>query len=261
MTLDVPEEFGFLEAADARKVLTDLWGNPPNVAEGVLGMIVPTGVRMDEARSWGATVSYLDEGYVKDDDAEKINYDDMLKQMKQAMEDHNPERVKEGYTALHLVGWAQPPHYDKDAKKLYWAKELSSDGSQTHSLNYAIRILGRKGTLVVEPIARMQELAEINAATPQLLKMIEFNQGNRYADFNAKTDKVAPYALAGLIGGGLLLAKVGFGLQSGSSPDCSAAQGNSSVIGVVAVGAWFKRLFGGGTKVNTDRPGPPTGVA
>ncbi len=257
VTLDVPEQFDFLDAADARKVIVDLFGNPPNVADGVLGMIVPAGQRMDEARSWGATISYLDEGYVKDDDAEKINYDDMLKQMKESMEERNAERTKNGYPALHLVGWAQPPHYDKEAKKLYWAKELASDGAQSHSLNYEIRILGRRGILVVEPIARMQELDEVTQAAPQILKMIEFNQGNRYADFNPKTDKVAPYALAGLIGGGLLLAKVG-GLKWLFAALLAAKK--FVIVGLVAVGAFFKRLFGGGTKVNTDRPGPPTGV-
>ena len=208
-TLDVPEGFDFLDAGDARKVIVDLFGNPPNVADGVLGMIKPAGQRMDEAKSWGATVAYLDEGYVKDDDAEKINYDDLLKQMQKGMEDHNAERTKDGYAALHLVGWAQPPHYDKASKKLYWAKELASDGNPNHSLNYEIRILGRRGILVVEPIARMQELDEVTTAAPQILNMIEFNQGNRYAEFNPKTDKVAPYALAGLIGGGLLLGEGG----------------------------------------------------
>ncbi len=258
VTLDVPEQFDFLDAGDARKVLVDLFGNPPTVADGVLGMIVPAGVRMEDAHSWGATISYLDDGFIKDDDAEKINYDDMLKQMKEAMEERNAQRTASGYSALHLVGWAMPPHYDKDAKKLYWAKELASDGSENHSLNYEIRILGRRGVLVVTPIALMQDLTEVNNATPQLLKMVEFNQGNRYADFNPKTDKVAPYALAGLIGGGLLLAKVG-GLKWLIAGALAAKK--LIVVGVVAVGAFFKRVFGGGTKVNTDRPGPPSGVA
>ena len=262
-TLDVPDSFDFLDAGDARKVIVDLFGNPPNVADGVLGMIKPAGQRMDTAESWGATVAYLDEGYVKDDDAEKINYDDMLKQMKQGMEDHNAERTAAGYSALHLVGWAQPPHYDKAAKKLYWAKELASDGNPNHSLNYEIRILGRRGILVVEPIARMQELNDVAAAAPQILQMIEFNQGNRYADFNPKTDKVAPYALAGLIGGGLLLAKVG-GLKWLIAGLLAAKK--FVIIGVVAVAGFFKRVFGGGTKVATDRPPippppPPTGTA
>ncbi len=255
VTLDVPEDFDFLDAGDARKVIVDLFGNPPNVADGILGMIKPAGQRMDQADSWGATVAYLDEGYVKDDDAEKIKYDDLLKQMQQGMESHNPARVQAGYAPLHLVGWAQPPHYDKAAKKLYWAKELSSDGNPNHSLNYEIRILGRRGILVVEPIARMQELDAVTAAAPRLLQMIEFNQGNRYADFNPKTDKVAPYALAGLIGGGLLLAKVG-GLKWLIAGLIAAKK--FVVVGVVAVVGFFKRVFGGGTKVATDRPTQPT---
>ena len=35
----------------------------------------------------------------------------------------------------------------------------------------------------------------MNNAAPQMLATINFNEGHRYADFNPKTDKVAPYAL------------------------------------------------------------------
>ena len=61
-----------------------------------------------------------------------------------------------------------------------------------------------------------------------------------------------------MIGGGLLVAKLG-GLKWLLYTLLAAKK--FIVIGAVAVAAWVKRLFGGGTKVNTDRPGPPTGVA
>ncbi len=252
--LNLPDQFRYLDATDSRKLLVDIWGNPPSAASDVIGMIIPDHFGEDEEHSWGATIAIQEEGYIKD---EEPDYAKLLKQIQEAQEQHNPEREKEGYKPLHIIGWAQAPHYDRQTKKLYWAKELQSGDNSQHGLNYDIRILGRRGALEVSIIAGMDQLSQINNAVPQILSVINYNEGHRYADFNPKTDKVAPYALAGLIGGGLLLAKLG-GLKWLIAGLLAAKK--FVIIGVVAVGAWFKRLFGGGTKVNTDRPGPPTGV-
>lgn len=253
--LDIPEEFRFLDAADSRKVLVDLWRNPPDSANGTLGMLIPAHFYSDDEHMWAADISFSDAGYIKD---EEPDYAQLLKQIQERQEqEYNPEREKAGYKPLHIVGWAQAPHYEKDAKKLYWAKELQSGDNPQHTLNYDIRILGRRGALEVSVIAGMDQLAQINNAAPQILSVVNFNQGHRYADFNPKTDKVAPFALAGLIGGGLVLTKLGFFAKF------FALLGGAWKLvagGLVVVGAWFKRLFGGGTKVNTDRPGPPTGT-
>lgn len=71
-TLNLGEDFYFLGAADARRVLTEAWGNPPSAVEGVLGMVFPTGKDfLDD--SWGAVVTYTDDGYVSDEDAASID--------------------------------------------------------------------------------------------------------------------------------------------------------------------------------------------
>ncbi len=92
---------------------------------------------------------------------------------------------------------------------MYWAKELRFGGEDPSTLNYNIRMLDRRGVLVLNAIAGMDQLATIEQATPQLLSMVNFQDGHRYADFNASTDKVATYGLAALVAGGLL-AKGGF---------------------------------------------------
>ena len=252
--LDVPEEFRYLDATDSRKVLVDLWGNPPDSADGTIGMLIPAHFYSDDEHMWAADISFSDAGYIKD---EEPDYTKLLKNIQEQQEQHNPEREKAGYKPLHIIGWAQPPRYDKDAKKLYWAKELQSGNNPRHSLNYDIRILGRRGALEVSIIAGMDQLAQVNNAVPQILSVVNFNQGHRYADFNPKTDKVAPYALAGLIGGGLVAAKLG-----GFKLLLAGLGGAWKLVvgGLVAIGALFKRVFGGGIKVNTDRPGPPTGM-
>ncbi|MFC5570850.1 DUF2167 domain-containing protein [Lysobacter yangpyeongensis] len=232
------ENYRYLGATDARKVLEDLWGNPPD--DSVLGMIVPKGRGVLDDTGWAVVVTYSDEGYVSDEDAAKIDYDDMLKEMQAADEEDNEARKQAGYPALHLVGWAEPPHYDAASKKLYWAKELKSEGSEQNTVNYDIRVLGRRGYLSLNAVARMSELGEVKTGMQQLLPMVEFDAGSRYADYDKSTDKVAAYGLAALIGGGIaakagLFAKLGallLGLKKLLIPL------------VLVIGAFFKKIFG-----------------
>jgi uncharacterized membrane-anchored protein len=84
---------------------------------------------------------------VKDDDAEKIDYDDLLKEMQDGANEANAERIKEGYDPIHLIGWAQKPFYDKTSHKLHWAKELQFGTDSLHTLNYNIRALEEKACL------------------------------------------------------------------------------------------------------------------
>ncbi len=229
--------FRYLEKADTRKVLEQLWGNPPD--DTVLGMIVPTEPTLLEDSSWAVVVTYSDEGYVSDEDAAKIDYDEMLASMKDSTQEENAARKEAGYGAVELVGWAVPPRYDGASKKLYWAKELAFEGSQGHTINYDIRVLGRRGYLSLNAVAGMSELPVVQTGMQQLLTMTEFDAGARYADFDESTDKVAAYGVAALIGGGLaakagLFAKIGLVL---------AKFWKLLLIGIVAIGALIKRFF------------------
>ena len=206
------EDFRYLEAADARKVLEQLWGNPPD--DSVLGMVVPRGRGVLDDQGWAVVVTYSDEGYVSDEDAAKIDYSDLLQEMKDGTREENAARKDAGYGSIDLIGWAEPPHYDATAKKMYWAKELAFEGSDGHTLNYDIRVLGRRGYVSLNAISGMAQLKDVQAGMQQLLPRVEFDQGARYADYDAKTDKLAAYGIAALIGGGLatkagLFAKLG----------------------------------------------------
>jgi len=237
-TLNVPEGFRYLNGADANKVVVQLWGNPPQ--EEPLGLLLPeTGPLGREA--WAVIISYNEDGYVKDHDAEKINYNDLLKQMQKGIHEQNPERSKQGYPTMELVGWAAPPRYDPETHKLYWAKELKFADAAEDTLNYNIRVLGRRGVLVLNAVASMSELPQIEKSTPQILSAIDFNPGNRYADFNAASgDKVATYGLAALVAGGVA-AKLG--LFKGLWVLILGAK-KFLIIAALAIAAWFRKLFG-----------------
>lgn len=200
-TLEVPEGFYFLDSEDAAKVLIEIWENPPETAQGVLGMLFPQEYTPFDAESWGVTIEYEKDGYVSDEDAADIDYDDMLKDMQADTRDASEARVQQGYVPIELVGWAEPPYYEADTHKLYWAKELRFGDNPVNTLNYNIRVLGRQGVLVMNFIASMDQLPQINSEREDVLAMANFNEGSRYADFNPDIDEVAAYGLGALVAG------------------------------------------------------------
>jgi uncharacterized membrane-anchored protein len=242
-TLDLADGYSFLPAADAQRVLTQLWDNPPD--SDVLGMILPStdAHSVLQGKNWAVVVTYVDEGYVSDEDAAKLDYADMLKDMQKSTRDDNPDRLKEGYPAIELVGWAEPPRYDASAHKLYWARDLRfsrADGtSEGHTLNYAIRVLGRKGYLSLNAVAPIEELAQVRADMPQVVEMADFDAGQRYTDYNASTDKAAAYGIAALVAGGIA-AKAGLFAKLGV---LLLAFKKFIVLGVAAVGGAIAKLF------------------
>jgi uncharacterized membrane-anchored protein len=234
-TLKVPEDFYFLNSADAEKVLTEAWGNPPGAK--VLGMLIPAQYTPFDKEAWAVTVEYEEDGYVSDEDADKINYDDMLADMKKDVSESSKERVKQGYEAIELLGWAAKPYYDSVTHKLHWAKELKFGDSPEHTLNYNIRVLGRKGVLVLNFIAGMEQKSLIDANLNKVLAIAEFDKGSTYADFNPELDKVAAYGLGALVAG-KLLAKTGFFVVA------LMFLKKFGVLIVLGIGALFKRFFG-----------------
>jgi len=244
-TLHVQPGFRYLPPADARKVLEDLWGNPPD--DSVLGMLVPDNAGLASEHSWAVVVTYSDDGYVSDEDAAKVDYAQVMKDMQEAQVDENAERKKQGYPEFNLVGWAQPPRYEAATKRIYWAKDLKVQGADSDTLNYDIRVLGREGYLSMNAVASMNDMALVQSGMQQVLPMAQFDEGHRYADYKPGTDKLAAYGLAALVGGGIaaktgLLAKIGLALLAAKK---------LVLAGLVAVGAAVKKVFGGGKDKKT----------
>ena len=206
--LIVPKGFKFLDKSQSQYVLSDLWGNP--IDNSVLGLLVPENKGVLGDGSWVFTISYEAIGYVEDDDASDIDYDDLLKEQQKETKEGNPERIKEGYQPIKLLGWASNPFYDEKLKVLHWAKELKFGKDAVNTLNYNLRILGRKGMFVLNAIATTHELKEVKASIPKVISSIKFEKGYTYADFNEdKGDHIAEWTIGGLVAG-KILAKVGF---------------------------------------------------
>jgi uncharacterized membrane-anchored protein len=207
-TLDVPEDFYYLKPADATKVLTEVWGNPPNNAEGLLGMLFPAEATPFDSGSWAVTIAYDEDGYVSDADAKDIDYDVLLAEMREATQAANEQRAAAGYPPIALIGWAAKPFYDQASHKLHWAREVKFGDQPEHTLNYGIRVLGRQGVLVLNFVADMDQKDLIAGELDKVLAMAEFKPGSRYADYTPGMDKVAAYGIGGLIAG-KVMAKAG----------------------------------------------------
>ena len=238
-TLDLPPSFRYLDPSDSTRILVEAWGNPPGAK--TLGMIFPADVSPLSENGWGVIISYNEEGHIKDDDADSIKYDDLLKDMQAELKDANEERKKQGYQAMTLLGWAEAPHYDKATHKFYWAKEYITEGQEgPNSLNYNIRVLGRKGVLVLNAVAGMNQIDTIKSEMKNVVAFTDFTAGNAYKDFDASSDKVAEYGLAALVAGGVA-AKLGF---FGKILAFLLLFKKFVLIGIVAIGAGIYSLIG-----------------
>jgi uncharacterized membrane-anchored protein len=237
-TLEIPEGFKFLDGPQAASVLHNVWKNPYAPS---LGMLMPADKSPFLGDCWAVDITYEEDGHVKDDDAKDLKYYELLEQMKKQVLESNDERVKQGGRAMELTGWAEPPTYDAASHKLFWAKKLRELGDTMEGLNYNIRILGRKGVLVLNAIGGLDQLGEIKVQTKPILAATNFTAGNQYGDFNSSMDKVAAYGIVGLIAGGVLaktglLAKIGILLLKFLKP---------LIVGVGAIGASVIRFFKG----------------
>jgi uncharacterized membrane-anchored protein len=235
-TLRLGTRFRYLDPAETEKLLVG-WGNPPG--SDTQGAIVPAGVEPFTDEGWAVILTYEDDGHIDDSEAAEIDYADLLKEMQAGTEAENDARKNAGYEAVHLVGWAETPRYDANAKKLYWAQELDFEGGELHTLNYEVRVLGREGVLSMNAVATMPQLARIRDEMKPLIQVAEFNAGHRYADFNPKTDRLAEYGLGALIAGTVagklgLFAKIGAFLM---------AFKKVIFVGVIALGGLLVRVF------------------
>lgn len=238
-TLNLPPAFHFADAQGAKVLLIEAWGNPESVASNTVGIIAPANLDLLDSEAWAINITYAAEGYIKDAEADQINYAELLQGMKEGARKESEARKKQGFPAFEIVGWAAPPHYDSSTHKLYWAKELKFAESPENTLNYDIRVLGRRGFLAFNAIASKHQLASVEAGMGEILRSVEFNQGHRYADYVPSADKVAVYGIGALIAGKVAL-KVGLlkwliGILIASK--------KLIFIALAGMGSFFARLF------------------
>lgn len=161
-TVNIPEGYKYLNGKDSDFILTDIWGNPPsNINDRSLGMLFTENGSPFEDSTYAINITYTEEGFIDDKDAKNIDFDELLLSMQEDCEAANSYRIEQGYEAIHLLQWASTPFYDAENKKLHWAKELQFETINENTLNYNIRILGRKGYLQLNAIGGMDVLEDV----------------------------------------------------------------------------------------------------
>ena len=239
-TLQVPKGFVFIDAKQTAHLLVDYWKNEED--EDILGAFISDSVKIFYNVDIAYLVSFNKDGYIKDDDAEDIDYDDLLEDMQESIRENNKERKELTGYEYELAGWADTPHYDKDKKVLHWAKILKvySDEDTTSNLNYDIRILGKEGYCTLQAVCNLEDLNEVKEMSSALVNSVVFDEGYAYKDFDPTKDKISEYGIKGLIAGGLLaksglLAKLGLLL---------AKFAKLILVAIAAIGAFLAKIFG-----------------
>lgn len=193
--LHLPEGKVYIPQPHAAKLMRAM-GNPGDYSD-LEGVVFPRG-----EGDWFATLRFEKSGYIKDDDAKHWDAADMLKSFKAGTEASNDERKKMGGRALEITGWAQEPAYAADTHRLVWAmksREVGAPAGEPQGVNYNTYALGREGYMSLNLVTDLDALPKYQGDAKQLLGALEFNDGKRYSDFNAKTDHVAEYGLAALV--------------------------------------------------------------
>lgn len=240
-SIHIPTGFVFLNYNQTKKLIIDYWNNPSNRMDGILGAIVPSSSTAFYQIPIAYILSYDECGYIKDDDANNVDYEQLLEQMKADANKENKSLPKE--QQLIIKGWAVPPKYIHASHVLIWAKEMTNGDMTNDVINYDMRVLGRKGMISINAVASPQDLQEVVKRQDSFIKALKFDNGYAYKDFNADEDNVSDWTIGGLIAGTAavaaksgLLAKLGLLL---------AKFWKLIVIGVVAIGTGIVKLFKG----------------
>lgn len=197
--IDVPEGVSYV-AKDDMDAFNEATGNLPSPSD--MGALVA-----DDG--WIVFFSFDDIGYVKDDDQEELDADELLASMKKNDGPSNEMRREIGMDELFTDGWSRAPYYDSESNNLTWGLRLRT-GSGDNVVNHQIRLLGRGGVMNVIVVDGPDTVEQSVASFEPMLTTFDFTAGNRYAEF-VSGDRVAQVGLAALVAGGgvALAAKTG----------------------------------------------------
>lgn len=194
-TLALPEGYGFVPREPAARLM-DVMGN--QTGEAFIGLVFPL-----SEQAWFVTVDYEAAGYIKDDDAKDWDADELLENLREGTEAGNAHRQEIGVEPIAVSRWIEVPSYDAVNRRLVWSAEVrrKNGDDPDPGVNYNTYVLGREGYIAMDLVTAASTVEADKPAARALLGAVNFNEGKRYGDFNASTDKVAAYGLAALVGG------------------------------------------------------------
>ena len=111
--------------------------------------------------SWLVVINYIKEGYIKDDAAKDWNADDLLKNLKEGVEESDEDRAARGFPEMEVIGSIEPPIYDAVAHRLVWSilgKDKGAPDDARKDVNYNTYALGPTG-IRPEPAVELSRIA------------------------------------------------------------------------------------------------------
>lgn len=233
-TMQLPADLVYIPQPQADQILRAMGNGVDPERQGV---IFPT-----KGGDWLAVVRYIDSGYIRDEEAKEWDAEEMLASFKEGTEYGNKERIELGMAPMEIVGWVQQPTYDSNMRQLVWSIESKDKGAPADSprgINYNTFVLGREGYVSLNLVTSMQNLNTDRPWAASLLAGTSFDEGKRYEDFNASTDRVAEYGIAALVAGAAAK-KLGF-----FAVIAAFLLKFSKVIGIGAIAAFplLRKLF------------------
>lgn len=228
--LKVPEQFVFLNGAQTRAYLKK--GGQP-VSGNEMGLLVQTN------EEWSVYFDFMETGYVKDDDKNKLDAAKLLKSIKEGNEEANKERVANGAEPLEILGWEKEPSYDSASHNLEWCLRCRARGRDI--LNYNTRLLGRKGVMEVVLVVSPDKFKTTLPKFRETLAGYKYQSGQTYAEYRSG-DKVAKYGLGALVVGGAAVGAAKLGLFAWLAVFFKKFF-KLIIVAVLAVGAFFRKMF------------------
>lgn len=140
-----------------------------------------------EAIVWSATddsqifITFFDVGYVTEEDWEKVNPADFMKQMMEIQESANAEREQVGYSPFYIAGWRQEPTFDPMQHTAFWATDLSDpEGTWVNAV--ALR-LSRDGYHHIIWSGGTDSFVSAETTLGGLLASHQYDSGHRYDEY------------------------------------------------------------------------------
>ncbi len=198
-TINVGAGYEYLNSEDATRVLSEVWGNPEG--KPVLGLIMPEHQTPFDANSWGVVLRFHAIGHVADGGRQRTDFPALITPLKAQAVRLNAARRAAGYADAEILGWASLPHYELARHVLQWSTILQIQGNQGRTLNYEVRLLGRRGVLSMSIVANANQFPEVQQRIPAIVSMVRWSPDAEYEAYNPDVDMRAVGELASLVTG------------------------------------------------------------
>lgn len=179
--VDVPADYGLIPETESKRILAALGERE---TEHVVGLLHPA----DQLSNWFVTVSYHPVGHVDEKGLADIDAGIFLEKLKKIIKEDS--QTGNGMIAgVEITGWEEVPAYNAENHSLVWSYRIRYTTHSGYSYDNIHRdrlVFGRVGIIRTSALVEDGVVPEVQA----LMSAVTFASGQRYDDFNERTDKL-----------------------------------------------------------------------